>query len=73
MKKFGWMQWVAVEVIALYLVSIVLFIAQQLRPALALMGISTLMGIVVYLHIAREKSSREREEAERLAQQTEEE
>ena len=73
MKKFGLKQWAAVAVIALYLVSIVLFIAQQLRPALVLMGISTLFSIVMYLHLVSEKSRREREAAEMLAQQESEE
>ena len=63
MKRF--LPLLCVVVIVLYLVSIGLFFMRNLPAAFLCFGISTFLGLLIYLAIQNEKSLRQREELEK--------
>ena len=62
MKRF--LPLLCVVVIVLYLVSISLFFMRNLSAAFLCFGISTFLGILIYLANLNERSRRQREELE---------
>ena len=65
MNKIPYKLILCAVVIALYLVSIALFFFRNLGAAFLCFGISTFLGILIYLANVNEKSRRERERIER--------
>lgn len=71
-KLFSLRSALSVAIILLYLVSIALFFLRNLPAAFLCFGVSSLLGILLYLAAVNERSLREREALQRAAEEEEE-